>query len=117
MSTHVFSFLAQEGGQGGGAGMLPMMIMMLLIFVVFMFFMSRSRKRQENEHKKMVEGLEPGTRVMLNSGLLARVDKIDTENQEARLLLDEDKKVHAVYSLMAIAKVFDEKKSAPKKDD
>jgi hypothetical protein len=48
---------------------------------------------------------------------MARVDKIDTENQEARLLVDEEKKVHAVYSLMAIAKVFEETKSAPKKDD
>jgi preprotein translocase YajC subunit len=99
--------LAQEGGD---AGMFPIMIMMLVIFVVFMFFMSRSRKRQEATHKKMVEGLQSGTRVMLNSGLVAKVDKVDVENQEARLLIDEDKKVHAIYSLMAIAKVFEEKK-------
>ncbi len=111
----ILSFLAQEQAQQ--PSMWPMMIMMVLILVVFMFFMSRSRKRQEAEHKKMVENLQPGARVMLNSGLLARVDKIDTENQEARLLLDEEKKVHATYSLMAIAKIFEEKKDAPPKKD
>jgi preprotein translocase YajC subunit len=114
VKTHVIHILAKEQAQ---PSMWPMMVMMLLIFVEFMFFMSRSRKRQESQHKKMIESLEPGTRVLLNSGLMARVDKIDTENQEARLLVDEEKKVHAVYSLMAIAKVFEETKSAPKKDD
>jgi preprotein translocase YajC subunit len=107
VNTTVFSFLAQQDA-GGSTFML--MIMMGAIFVVFMFFMSRSRKRQEATHKKMVEGLQSGTRVMLNSGLVAKVDKVDVENQEARLLIDEDKKVHAIYSLMAIAKVFEEKK-------
>jgi preprotein translocase YajC subunit len=115
VNASAISFLAQEQPEGG-ASFLPMMVMMLVIFVVFMFFMSRSKKRQEAQHKKMVESLEAGTRVMLNSGLIAKVDKIDAENQEARLVIDEDKKVHAIYSLMAIAKIFDEKKVNEKAD-
>lgn len=113
-------FLAQEGApQGGGGGLTGFapMILIILIFIVFMFFMRRSQKRQESEHKKMVEDLEKDARVMLNSGLIARVDKIDKEAQEARLLIDEDKKVFAIYSLLSIAKVFEEKKSSPKKED
>ncbi|MCC7508928.1 MAG: preprotein translocase subunit YajC [Planctomycetes bacterium] len=135
------TILAQEGGQpqSGGTpaagteqpgapatgqpaqpgmfeGMAPLLLFGVVI-VVFMFFMTRSKKRQENEHKKKIEQLETGARVMLTSGLIARVDKIDRENQEARLLVDEDKKVHETYNIMAIAKVFEEKKSSVKEDD
>ncbi|MBK8205827.1 MAG: preprotein translocase subunit YajC [Planctomycetes bacterium] len=97
-------------------GMAPLLLFGVVI-VVFMFFMTRSKKRQEAEHKKKIEQLETGARVMLTSGLIARVDKIDRENQEARLLVDEDKKVHETYNIMAIAKVFEEKKSSVKEDD
>lgn len=92
------------------------MFLIILIFIVFMVFMSRSRKRQEAEHKKMVEAIEPGTRVMLNSGLIAKVDKVDVENQEIRVVIDEEKKVHANYNLQVVAKVFEEQKSSVKKD-
>jgi preprotein translocase YajC subunit len=110
---------AAAGGEGGAqqvsplAGMAPMLLIITL-FVVFMIFMSRSRKRQEAEHQKMVLGLEPGTRVMLNSGLIARIDRIDVENREVRVVVDEEKRVHATYSSAAVAKVFDEKKTSVK---
>jgi len=106
----------EQPAQNPIAGFAPM-ILIVLIFVVFMFFMRRSQKRQEETHRKMVEDLEKGTRVMLNSGLIARIEKIDKEAQEAKLLVDEEKKVHSTYSLLAIAKVFEEKKSSVKKED
>lgn len=106
----------QQPQQNPIAGFAPM-ILIILIFIVFMFFMRRSQKRQEEQHRKMVEDLDKGTRVMLNSGLIARVDKIDKEAQEARLLIDEDKKVYAMYALAAVAKVFEEKKSSVKKEE
>ncbi|MCA8918551.1 MAG: preprotein translocase subunit YajC [Planctomycetes bacterium] len=113
----LLTFLAQGQPDANPiAGFAPM-ILIILIFVVFMFFMRRSQKRQEQTHKNMVEELEKGARVMLNSGLIARVEKIDKEAQEAKLLVDEEKKVHSVYSLLAIAKVFEEKKSNQKKED
>jgi preprotein translocase YajC subunit len=113
--VHSIAFIGQQ--QGSDQSMLPMMIMFAIVIVVMFFFMSRSRKRQEAEHKKMVESLEQGVRVLLNSGLVARVDKIDKDNQEVRLLIDEDKKVHATYSLVAIVKVFKEEVSSVKKED
>lgn len=131
--------LAQEGGQpqGGGApapaagteapaggqarqpgfleGMGPLLLFGVVI-VVFMIFMSRSKRRQEADHKRKIEELEAGAKVMLTSGLIARVDKIDKENQEARLMIDEEKKVHGIYNIMAIAKIFDEKQSTAKEE-
>ena len=60
-----------------------------------------------------------GSRAPLETGagLIARIEKIDKEAQEAKLLVDEEKKVHSTYSLLAIAKVFEEKKSSVKKED
>jgi preprotein translocase YajC subunit len=115
---HLLTILAQEGGEGpppgaGIAGIMPMLLIITL-FIVFMIFMSRSRKRQEADHQKMVLGLEAGTKVMLNSGLIARIESIDVENRELRVVVDEEKKVHALYSAMAVAKVFDEKKTSAK---
>jgi preprotein translocase YajC subunit len=95
------------------AGMAPILLMVAL-FIVFMIFMGRSRRRQEAEHQKMVLGLEPGTKVMLNSGLIGRIDRIDVENREIRMVIDEEKKVHSTYNVIAVAKVFDEKKSTVK---
>ena len=112
--TFFMMVLAQEGG--GLGGMAPLFLLML-IFIVFMIFSSRSRKRQEREHLEKVKNLDKGARVMLSSGLIASIDKIDTEAQEVRLLIDEDKRVFAVYSLAAVAKIFDEKKSSAKKED
>jgi preprotein translocase YajC subunit len=121
MNVLLLLTLAQEGAPAAPpevspfAGMAPIFLIALL-FIVFMVFMRRSQKRQQAEHHKMVEGLSSGAKVMLNSGLIARVDRIDRENQEARVVIDEDKKVHATYNLLAIAKVFDEQKSSVKKD-
>lgn len=124
----LLTILAQEGATGAakgaaegqaqdpGIGSMAPMFLIIIIFIVFMVFMSRSRKRQESEHKKMVEGIQPGTRVMLNSGLISRVDKVDVENQEVRLVVDEEKKVHATYNLLAVAKVFEAQQSSVKKE-
>lgn len=114
----LLTFLAQGEAPDANpiAGFAPM-ILIVLIFIVFMFFMRRSQKRQEATHRNMVEELEKGTRVMLNSGLIARIEKIDKEAKEVKLLVDEDKKVYSNYSILAIAKVFEETKANVKKDD
>lgn len=111
-------FIAQEGQQGGGLGGMAPFILMMVVVIVIMFFMSRSRKRQEAEHQEKVKKLEKGARVMLTSGLIASIDKIDEEAQEVRLMIDEEKRVYATYALAAVAKIFEEtKKSSAKKED
>ena len=115
--TTPWLFLAQEGAPAqappadGFASFLPMMILMMLVLFVFVFFSRRGQKRQQAEHQRMVESLKGGTKVMLNSGLIGLVDKVDKENQEVRLLIDEDKRVHARYNWGAVTKVFSEEVS------
>lgn len=108
--------LAQEQpAQDPLAGM-GMFLLLPILLIVFFIFARRSQKRQQAEHEKMVEGLTAGTKVMLNSGLIGLIEKVDKDNQEVRLLIDEDKKVHARYNWGAVTKVFKEE-VANKKDD
>jgi preprotein translocase subunit YajC len=106
-----------EGGQQEQPSMMPLFVLMGAVLLVMWFFSSRSRKRQDAEHKNKIKQLEKGTRVMLTSGLIAKVDKVDKEADEVRVLIDEDKKVYSTYTTAAIAKIFDEKRSSVKEDD
>ncbi|MCB9894429.1 MAG: preprotein translocase subunit YajC [Planctomycetes bacterium] len=108
---------AQGGGQQEAPSMMPLFVLMGAVLLVMWFFSSRSRKRQEAEHKNKIKQLEKGTRVMLTSGLIAKVDKVDEESDEVRVIIDEDKKVYSTYATAAIAKIFDEKRSSVKDDD
>ncbi len=95
---------------------LPMIIMMVVIIVIFFYFMRRSQKRQAQEHEKLVQNLQPGQRVMLHSGLYAKVEKVDSDNREVRLLVDDQKNVTLTYNIMAINKVITEEVQPVKKD-
>ena len=106
-----------QGAQPEQPSMMPLFVLMGAVLLVMWFFSSRSRKRQEAEHKNKIKQLEKGTRVMLSSGLIARVDKVDPEADEVRVVIDEDKKVYSTYATAAIAKIFDEKRSSVKDDD
>ncbi|KAA0216183.1 preprotein translocase subunit YajC [bacterium] len=102
--------LAQaEGGQqpGGWEGLGPIILMAVILFV-FMFFMRRSQKRQVEEQEKLVDSLKQGQKVMLNSGLFGRIDKVNKEDREVVLIVDENKRVALTYNLLAVAKVVDE---------
>lgn len=109
-------WIAEAQTQDPLAGM-GMFLLLPLLLIVFFIFARRSQKRQQAEHEKMVQSLSAGTRVMLNSGLIGVVDKVDKDNQEVRLLIDDDKKVHARYNWGAVSKVFKEEvANVPEKD-
>ncbi|MBX3473203.1 MAG: preprotein translocase subunit YajC [Planctomycetes bacterium] len=105
-----------QGAQDPFAGM-GMFLLLPLLLIVFFIFARRSQKRQAAEHEALVQSLTAGTKVMLNSGLIGLVDKVDKENQEVRLLIDEDKKVHARYNWGAVTKVFKEEVANVAKDE
>lgn len=105
--SNMLPLAQQQAAQDPLAGM-GMFLLLPILLVVFFIFARRSQKRQAAEHEKLVASLTAGTKVMLNSGLIGLVDKVDKENQEVRLLIDEDKKVHARYNWGAVTKVFKE---------
>ena len=66
------SILLQAGGSGI-MGFLPM----ILIIVVFYFFMIRPQMKKAKDHKKYIEELKKGDRVITNAGIHGRIIELN----------------------------------------
>ena len=57
--------------------MMMQFLLMLLIMVVFYFFMIRPQQKKFKAHQEMLAGLKTGDRVLLASGFVGKITKID----------------------------------------
>lgn len=63
----------------GGSNMLSTLVPMVLIMVVFYFFMIRPQVKKAKDHKKLVEDLKKGDKIVTTAGIHGRiVDMNDT---------------------------------------
>ena len=61
-------------------------IPLILIFVIFYFFLIRPQQRKAKEHKKMVDELKRGDKVITTGGIIGTVDRvIDNEKIEVKI--------------------------------
>ena len=61
-------------------------IPLILIFVIFYFFLIRPQQRKAKEHKKMVEELKRGDKVITSGGIVGIVERIiDNEKIEVKI--------------------------------
>lgn len=105
---------AKDGGSSSSAppqdnmAGITQIILFGLIIVIFIFFFRRSQKRQADEQQKLIDGLKTGQKVMLTSGLFGRVAKVNKEDREVVLTVDENRKVELTFNVLAVAKLVDE---------
>ncbi len=67
---------AQTGAPPGGSPF--SMLFILGGFAIFMYlFMIRPQQKRQKEHKELVSSIAKGDEVILNSGLLGKVSKVD----------------------------------------
>ena len=59
--------------QAGGGNMLSTLIPMVLIMVVFYFFMIRPQVKKAKDHKKLVEDLKKGDKIVTTAGIHGRI--------------------------------------------
>lgn len=59
---------------GGGGGGFSSLIMMVVIFAIFYFILIRPQQKKMKEHKKMVEDLKKGDRIVTSGGIYATVE-------------------------------------------
>lgn len=97
-----------QAPQQDGMAFMSQIILFGLIIVIFIFFMRRSQKRQADEHEKLISSLKPGQKVMLNSGLFGRVAKVNKDDREVVLTVDENKRVELTFNVLAVTKLVDE---------
>lgn len=68
---------AAPAGQGGFGP--SFIIMMILIFVIFFIFTIIPQRKRDKEHKKMIEGLQKGDKVLTIGGLYGVVTGVRPE--------------------------------------
>ena len=67
-------------------------IPLILIFVIFYFFLIRPQQKKAKEHKKMVEELKRGDKIITTGGIVGTVDRI-IDNEKIEVEIAENVKV------------------------
>ncbi|MGB5324901.1 MAG: preprotein translocase subunit YajC [Pseudomonadales bacterium] len=76
MDFFISSAHAQAAGQPQGSPMVSL-IFMLGLFVFFWLIIIRPQRKRQKEHEQLVQALAKGDEVVMTSGLLGKVTKID----------------------------------------
>jgi preprotein translocase subunit YajC len=96
-----------SAAQGGGGGF-SSLIMMAVIFAIFYFILIRPQQKKMKEHKKMVEELKKGDRIVTSGGMYATVENATPETLTVKIA--EGVKVKITRgSVGAVVKPEDEK--------
>ena len=67
-------------------------IPLILIFVIFYFFLIRPKQKKAKEHKKMVEELKRGDKVITSGGIIGTVERI-IDNEKIEVEISDNVKV------------------------
>ncbi|MDV6329634.1 preprotein translocase subunit YajC [Asticcacaulis sp. 201] len=96
---------AQAAGAAPAAGgdLLTMLPMMLVLFGAMYFFMIRPQSQRAKQHKAMLAGLKRNDTVVLSSGLIGKVTRI--EDAEIMVEIATGVNVRVVKALIAEVRV------------
>ena len=72
-------------------------IPLILIFVIFYFFLIRPQQKKVKEHKKMVESLKRGDKVVTSGGIVGTVTRI-IDNEKVEVTISENVNVEIIRS-------------------
>ncbi len=71
------AFAQEAGGFGAFGSFIPL----ILIFVIMYFLLIRPQQKKVKDHRKMVDSLRRGDKVVTQGGLIGRVTKVKEENE------------------------------------
>ena len=77
---------------GSGIGQF---IPLILIFVIFYFFLIRPQQKKVKEHKKMVESLKRGDKVITTGGIVGSIERI-IDDDKVEVSISDDVKVEII---------------------
>jgi len=97
---------ADPGAQGGGG--FSSLIMMAVIFGIFYFILIRPQQKKMKEHKKMVDELKKGARIITSGGMYATVENATPETLTVKIA--EGTKVKITRSSVAAVVTGEEEK-------
>lgn len=70
---------AAPSGIGGFFGQINMLIPFIAMFAIFYFLLIRPQQKKQREHRKMLQNLKRGDRVVTGGGIFGTVTKIRNE--------------------------------------
>ncbi|MGZ8362833.1 MAG: preprotein translocase subunit YajC [Caulobacteraceae bacterium] len=68
---------APAGAGGGAQDMLMQFAPLVVLFVLFYFLLIRPQQQRMKKHREMVQGVKRGDTVVLSSGVIGKVTKVD----------------------------------------
>ncbi len=71
------------------------LIPLVLIFVIFYFFLIRPQQKKVKEHKKMVENLHRGDKVITSGGIVGSIERI-IDNDKVEVSISDNVKVEVI---------------------
>ena len=86
-------------------------IPLILIFVIFYFFLIRPQQKKVKEHKKMVESLKRGDKIITSGGIVGTVERvIDNEKVEVSIAENVNVEIIRATGIQALANIAEPKK-------
>lgn len=82
----------------------PLITLLLFggLFVFMYFFMIRPQRKRQKEHQELVSGLSKGDEVVMNSGMLGKIVKVD----DSYLVLETGNNVELKFQKVAVHAVL-----------
>ena len=71
------------------------LIPLVLIFVIFYFFLIRPQQKKVKEHKKMVESLKRGDKVITTGGIVGSIERI-IDDDKVEVSISDNVKVEVI---------------------
>ena len=90
---------AAGAASGGGAAALIQFLPIVGLIVLFYFLMIRPQQRRVKQHQEMVQAVKRGDTVVLNSGVIGKVTKV--EDAEVALEIAQGVNVKVVKSMIS----------------
>lgn len=73
MLPNIAYAMGQGGAASGGSGGFASFIPLILMFVIFYFLLIRPQQKKTKEHRRMIDNLKTGDRIITSGGLHGRV--------------------------------------------
>lgn len=62
-----------------GAGLIGSLLPLIVLFAIFYFLIIRPQKKQQDNHKTMIEELKKGDKIITAGGMIVEVVKVEEE--------------------------------------
>ncbi len=112
VTTMIYAADSSTTETGGSA--LSSMLPLIMIMIVFYFVLIRPQNKKAKEHKNMIETLDRGAKVVINSGIIGTISKV--EKEKGQFIIEIAPNVYVSVLKESIAQLLDNKNSGIKNE-